>query len=307
MFRTVREITVRCTLAPLGRGQGEGSENTSVISRTILRHPWVITFAAFMLAAQMAGPSLQAATISYELGISTDLDLLRNPDDPASQRSAVGKTRLEIAVARETPLFRLTNTSSDASITSISISLNTNDYLFDAVVVAEAPIGLAPTVVSPADTVHGQSTSPIVGFSFDDRPLQPNESFAFWVDIDPSTTAPSGPIDYRNILWDRWGNLRDDNALVEVNFDMATAKPVPLFEFAMLSQTVVSSLADGTSGRSLVVPLVSGSDAIGAFFLSQTYPNENAPAPEPSGLALLATGLLFLSAGRRRRCSVRSA
>ena len=33
---TVREITVQCPLAPRGRGQGEGAENASVISRTVL-------------------------------------------------------------------------------------------------------------------------------------------------------------------------------------------------------------------------------------------------------------------------------
>ncbi len=211
------------------------------------RHLLAITVAAVILLSRVSAPSLQAATISYELGISTDLNLLRNPDDPASQLSAIWKTSSEIAVARETPLFRLTNTSTDASITSISISLNTTDYLFDAVVLAEAPGGMAPTVDSPGDVAHGQSTSPVVGFSFDDRPLQPNESFAFWVDIDPSATTPIGTIDYRDIRWDRWGNLRDDNALVEVSSDMATPKPVPLFEFAMLNQTYQSSPADGTT------------------------------------------------------------
>ena len=33
---TVREITVQCPLAPRGRGQGEGAESASVISRTVL-------------------------------------------------------------------------------------------------------------------------------------------------------------------------------------------------------------------------------------------------------------------------------
>ncbi len=33
---TVREITVRCPLATPGRGQGEGAESASVISRTVL-------------------------------------------------------------------------------------------------------------------------------------------------------------------------------------------------------------------------------------------------------------------------------
>ena len=33
---TVREITVQCPLAPPGRGQGEGAESASVISRTVL-------------------------------------------------------------------------------------------------------------------------------------------------------------------------------------------------------------------------------------------------------------------------------
>ena len=35
-LNTVREITVQCFLAPRGRGQGEGSESASVISRTVL-------------------------------------------------------------------------------------------------------------------------------------------------------------------------------------------------------------------------------------------------------------------------------
>ena len=265
------------------------------------RHLLAITVAAFILASQMSAPRLQAATISYELGISTDLNLLRNPDDPNSQLSAIGKTSSEIAVSRETPLFRLTNTSSEANITSISVSLNASDYLFDAIVVAEAPAGLAPTVESPGDVVHGQSISPVVSFSFADRPLQPNESFAFWVDIDPSPTAPFGAIDYRDILWNRTGNLRDDNALVEVDFDTAAPKPVPLFEFEMQNQIYASSRGDGTTGESLAFPLRHGADAIGAFFLWQTLPNENAPAPEPSGLGLMATGLFVLGLRHRRR------
>jgi hypothetical protein len=36
LVSTVREIAVRCPLAPSGRGQGEGAESASVISRTVL-------------------------------------------------------------------------------------------------------------------------------------------------------------------------------------------------------------------------------------------------------------------------------
>ncbi len=36
---TVRKMTVQCPLAPRGRGQGEGAESASVISRTVLNGP----------------------------------------------------------------------------------------------------------------------------------------------------------------------------------------------------------------------------------------------------------------------------
>ena len=49
MVRIVREITVPCPLAPLGRGQGEGTKKRSVISRTILSRPPRTNFRAFTL------------------------------------------------------------------------------------------------------------------------------------------------------------------------------------------------------------------------------------------------------------------
>ena len=94
---------------------------------------WIVTISS------LATPAVRAGSISFELGISTDLNLLRDPTNRQNQRAATWKTSSEIAVSRETPLVRLTNTSHDASITGLSIDLNDLDYVFDAIVIAEAP------------------------------------------------------------------------------------------------------------------------------------------------------------------------
>jgi hypothetical protein len=265
------------------------------------RQTLVMIAAMVVVAAQGQKRPLYGGTMSYRLDVSTDLDWLQDPNDPSHQLSAASKTRSEMAVARETPLFRLTNTSQDADITSLSISLNDPSHVFDAMVIAEAPADLGLTVESPLDSVHGRATSPVVSFSFADRPLRPRESFAFWVDIDPIGTAPTGGIDFRNILWQRTGDSREDNALVQVEFDSALAKPVPFFEFTMSNRSYPSLRDDGTAGQSLVLPQLYGADLAGLFSMEHVVPVERPPLPEPNSRVLLATGLGLLALGRRRR------
>lgn len=238
--------------------------------------------------------------LTYQLGISTDLNLLRDPHDPSSQLAATWKTPADIAVARETPLFRLTNTSSEASITSFTVDIRDPGYLLDAVVIAEAPTGANPILESPLDSAQGGSMSPFLTFSFHHRPLRPNESFAFWLDIDPASLPATEVVDYRQVFWDPMGNDLSDNTQVQVIFDSQPLLPAPLFDYAMEKQTY-SSAQDGTTGQSLVFPSAINDETVGVFFMQQTSLVENQPLPEPSGMLLLATGLGLLALSWRRR------
>lgn len=262
----------------------------------------LVILAAMTVVATNVGirPSW-GGTISYELGISTDLNLLRDPTDTRNQLAATWKTSAEIAVARETPLFRLTNTSDDASITGLWIDLNDAGFVFDALVVADAPSGSSPTVSSPGDTVQGQATSPVLNFSFSDRPLRPHESFAFWVDLDPEAGGATRFLDYRDILWNRPEGNPDANSLVQVTFDSALVKSVPLFDFVTSNRTYDSLRAFGVEGQSYEFPLLHSSDTIGAFFLRQTIPVEQQSLTEPGGLVLAFTGLAIIGLWQRRR------
>ena len=267
------------------------------------RRPFVLQVTTFLSTWCLVATLVHGSTIgdlSYELGISTDINLLRDPSDPVNQLSATWKTSSEIAVARETPLFRLTNTSSSADITSFFLHINELDRVFDAIVIAEAPPELSPVLLSPTDSVQGAGVTSKLGFSFSDRPLRPTESFAFWVDLDPVGDAPPAIIDFRNVLWDGSGNDREDNTLVQVTFDSGELAPVPLFEYVMANQVYDSRMSDGVSGQSLVFPMTRGADSIGAFFFQHSAAMEQAPLPEPDSLALMSVGLIILSALWRR-------
>jgi hypothetical protein len=102
----------------------------------------------FVALSPLAVSAVGAGSISFELGISTDLNLLRDPTNRQNQQAAARKTRSEMAVSRQTPLAF--DQRRDADITGLSIDLNDADFVFDAIVIAEAPAG-GSGIQSPLD------------------------------------------------------------------------------------------------------------------------------------------------------------
>ena len=242
--------------------------------------------------ASVISQSASAIEIGYELGIGTDLQLLSDPESTQAQAIAASKTSAGISVARETPLFRLTNTSTEAEVTELSIDINNDRYVFDAMIVAESPHGMNVQLRNPHESQHSNGTTSVLTLSFEDQPLRPSESFAFWLDIDPAQHAVGmGFVDYRNILFDLGGYDRADNTIVNVTFDNGADSSIPLYDFFLGNATYDSTSEDGTRGTSYAYVLEHGNDAIGSFFINHVDHLEVSPVPEPSSMGIILLGM----------------
>ena len=245
--------------------------------------------ATAMLAGSAQSDAGEIDAISYVLGISTDINLLRDPDDRVNQAVATWKTSSQIALARKTPVFRLTNASDTDMITMFSLDINDPAYALDAIVIAEQPAGMSAELVSPTDSSHGGDRSSTVSFSFADRPLLPSESFSFWLDID-QTGVSSGTgcgLSRRSV------GAATDNATVTVDFATTGFGPMALFDFAMQDQLYgTEGLA---TGASRVFPLTNSQDSIGAFLFTQQTRTSVAAISEPNSSGLMASGVALLA------------
>lgn len=257
-----------------------------------------------LMACGVSSPHAHAqlgAEVGYRVGIASDLQILRDPDSRLARMSATWKTPSEISLARSTPIVRITNTSQTATLTGFSIDINDPMFVFDAIKVAEAPAGVSPSFLSPTDMMNNQNMSPTLRLSFGNRPLLPNESFAFWLDLERSNGARGLNADFRNCLWDQFGNSRLDNATLQATFNAGALNPAPLFDYRMLNETIPRG-ADGTSGQSVVFPLMHSAELMGAFFFNQV--GVGLAVPEPSTGILLGLGLLAGQRQLRKRRSV---
>jgi hypothetical protein len=156
---------------------------------------------------------------SYELRLSEDLALLSSPNDARLAQRAVSKSANALAVTRNNPYVRLTNTSTSAAINKFQMTIgDAAKSVFDALQIVGPPAGTTARLLAPTDLVQGGARAQVIEFVFD-QGLAPGMSLTFQLDIDPAIAGVLDKQDFRHTLFDLGGDDDSDNSRVTVVFD----------------------------------------------------------------------------------------
>ncbi len=242
---------------------------------------------------------------SYRLSIATTEGLVDDPDDDLAVLEAIWRTPSDVLISRRNPVVKLENISPDEfNLLSFIIDINNADFVFDAMAILDAPTGVGPLVTAPSDMVHASSTSSTLEFDFSDRPLAPGESITFIVEIESAPGTAVVEADFREILWDKNGNVRSDNALLSASFDKGPLPEfvmsetldlptIPFYEYPFANQQLDTREEDGASGRSQIISAMGmKSGDLGHFEIEQSQ----VVVPEPTSALTMLAGLLLLGA-----------
>ena len=184
----------------------------------------------------------------------------------------------QLIAARDVPLFTLSNTSTDALITSFSITIGDLNYNFDAVTFNTLPTGPQVTSFTP-DKVQGGARSDVLSLNFSN--FAASTAFNFRGDIDRDS----------------------DNGLSLTNFRTVLTGPTPSVVTVKFSDgsTLTNTLASTTDGSPLSA-IYRCSALVSTPALAQQASAIANTVPEPDGFTLAclaATGLLVASGWRR--------
>ena len=180
------------------------------------------------LTFAIATQSSAAPLLKWTLAIAEDSKVVANPTNMSAQMMAAWRTQQELLAARDTPFFRLTNTTVDepnAKITKFILKLGSQSsatHNFDAISSLTMSPGVTVAVVTPADG-QGELRSNQIELNF--TGLTVGKFVQFRADIDCDTGNVNMFCDYRSILSDLSGPfgynsnpVTGDNATAQVRF-----------------------------------------------------------------------------------------
>lgn len=245
------------------------------------------------------GNAARAEAISYSLSFCENLDVLKDPTNSILAANVSKATQHTLMMQRTSPYFELRNTSGEAVITQLSLSIGDASKNFDWAKLVEASPGVSFTL-NTVDAVMGGTKSDLLTISFSGFDPGDFIRFRFGVSADdPSATLIQ---DYRTVLFDLNGNDPSDNAIVKVDFEsggLTEQLQDQLPDFSMNGLTTATNMAF-PNGPCFdhVVPFQF--DASGS--IDTEDPEEPGPqVPEPGSYALFGIGTLVLAAYRLKR------
>jgi PEP-CTERM motif len=271
----------------------------SVLRRTSA----VLLTAALVL---LCAASAHAAAISYSLMLCESLDLLKDPTNKTLAMNVAWKPQHTLMLERTMPYMELVNTSEEAEITQLSLTIGDTSKNFDWGKLVEASPGVAFSLITP-DAVAGGVKSDTLTIQF--TGLVPGEFVRFRTGLSPDDPGASMIMDYRMVLFNLNGSDSSSNSTVTVDFEGSEG-----------TDSLVQQLPNFTSGgmptfTSMAFP-DHYMDMVMPFTVTDSGllpPQETEPpldTPEPASIVLLGGGLLGLFAwrirlGRKRNAGMR--
>jgi len=265
-------------------------------ARTRLLHLKVLALATVISVGSTARAT--PLDVSYDLRISENLQVLKNPNDMHAQMMAAWTTPSALAMERNRPYLLLENTSSDpnAELTSFSMTIGDTSQTFDwARIVSMSPgVSLAANIIP--DTSDNHLKGDVITLSF--TGLTPGKEVIFHIDIDPKMATANPFTDYRKVLFDMpaFGQPPNTN-------NSGNSKSTATFHDPTLSPSDLVTPQIPWNNPETTEPTVFGMTFVSHYMNDHvtSYQIGNVvPLPEPASLTLAAVGITALLWGRRR-------
>lgn len=259
----------------------------------LLANPTRFGALALALAALFASAhSASAASVSYALTLCEDYSVLSNPNNKIVAENAALKSQHTLMLERTNPYFEIKNTSEDAMLTQLVLTIGDTTKNFDwAANVLTSP-GVTVSIQKP-DSVAGNVRSDELVINFNG--MLPGAIARFRIGLAPDAANASGIMDYRSVLFHMNSNDTSQNSVATVSFSNdegveSLTKKLPNW----------ANPNKFTSTNLDVLTTSCGMDSVTPFTVTDQGIIPTPPVPEPSSFALLAMGLLALAAGWRR-------
>jgi hypothetical protein len=148
-----------------------------------------------------------AFIVGYDLDVSENLQVLNNQGNSMISMHAAWETPAQLAMARNMPFIKLTNTSTvenggtgDADLTSFTMTIGDTTQNFDWVKLVPqfTSPGITTTLVTP-DSINGGVHSDKIVMNFSG--FSPGKTVEFHVDIDPNSPTANPFSDYRTVFF----------------------------------------------------------------------------------------------------------
>jgi PEP-CTERM motif len=210
-------------------------------------------------------------------------------------------------IERTMPYFELKNTSEEAEIKQLSISIGDVSKNFDWGKLIEASPGVSFSLVTPDAIVGGAKADTLV-INFDG--LVPGDFVRFRTGLSADAAGSSMIQDYRMVLFKLDGNDASSNSLVSVKFasdqgEKSLEKQMP--NFGMMGMSTSTTMAFPHHYMDMIMPFTltdSGTiapDNGGDNGDGDDGGGSTPVVPEPGSVVLLGTGLVGLVVWRCRR------
>ncbi len=262
------------------------------------RHTIKIVSAALLAIALgiVTSARSQADAISYSLMFSESLDILKDPTNTKLISHLSAQTQHSLMMQRTNPYFELRNTSEEAMLTQISLTIGDLSKNFDWANIIETSPGVSVNVLT-VDNAMGGISSDVLTLSFDG--LAPGDYVRFRVGLAADNPSDGYLQDFRKVLFDlNGGSDNSSNSIVTVDFKSLQGTGTitdQMQNFGMNGLTTATNMTfPGGPCFDHIVPFSMGGSG-------QIEVDPGNQVPEPGSIVLMGLGLLGLVVLRLRK------
>lgn len=250
---------------------------------------------ALAALAILSARAAHGESVSYALTLCEDLDVLKNPNNAIVAQNAALKSQFTLMSERTMPFIQLVNTSAEAQLTQLQLSVGDLSKNFDWATLVQTSPGVQVSIQNP-DSIAGAVKSDLLVINFSH--FDPGDFVRLRVGLSPDLATANKIMDYRNVLFQMNGSNTSNNAVANVSFTGTAGSTVvtnqlPDFVNANKFTSTNLSLLTTSCGMDSVIPFTLNGQA------SITPPT--IPVPEPASVTLMAFSILGLFAWRAHK------